>query len=112
MRFCLMLILALALFSDSVAYAQYSGSGSGYSDSSYSSSSSTRISGRGIGKLIGLVVAGFIALCGFIWRAATGSGGNSEPAASVRPQSPPPNFSALGGSPPQPPGQGPPPKVG
>jgi len=106
MRFCLMLILAFALFSESVAHAQYNGSG--YSDSRSSSSSSTRISGRGIGKLIGLVVAGFIALCSFIWRAATGSGGSSNSNPSVQRTGSAPDFSALSGTPPSSGPQGPP----
>jgi hypothetical protein len=109
MRFCLMLILAFALFSESVAHAQYNGSG--YSDSD---SSSGRISGRGIGKLIGLVVAGFIALCSFIWRAATGSGGSTDNSSSVARTGPAPDFSALSGTPPSSGPQGPPrpPKIG
>ena len=99
------LIVALALLSNSPAYGQYSGSGYSSRSDSSSSGSSTRISGRAIGKLVGLVVAGFIALCSFIWRAATGSGGNSGTAASVRQKGSPPDFSALGSPPTQPPDQ-------
>jgi len=72
-----------------------SNSGSSSSGMHWSSSSS-----RSMGKLIGAAIAGLLALCGMIWRAAAGGSSPSSGASVPHKQSPPPNFSGLSPSPP------------